>query len=248
MFDAELTWKEAVHRFSMPRWVMSQTWRYVQECSAPFIPTEFNKLFCCVRPITMVSYARLRGLHSGTREVIAKGIPGEFVECGVARGGSAAIVALTLRKLRANRKVWLFDTFEGLPQPSPEYNADFEIADLYTGTCRASTVEVERSLGTLGVGDSVRLIAGLFQETLKSVPIYSIALLHVDGDWYESVKCCLDNLYDRVSPGGIIQFDDYGHWAGARRAIDEFFESRRLKPCFRRLDFAGRQLVKPKDP
>jgi hypothetical protein len=66
----------------------------------------------------------------------------------------------------------------------------------------------------------------------------------LDGDWYESVKMCLESLYDKVSPGGVIQFDDYGHWAGARKAVDEFMINRGIDTPLRRVDFSGRQLIK----
>jgi hypothetical protein len=97
----------------------------------------------------------------------------------------------------------------------------------------------------LGVIDNVHLVPGWFQDTLQNAPVESISLLHLDGDWYESVKMCLDSLYDKVSPGGAIQFDDYGHWAGARKAVDEFMMNRRICSPLRRLDFSGRQLIKP---
>jgi len=91
----------------------------------------------------------------------------------------------------------------------------------------------------------VNLVPGLFQDTVPSAPIESISLIHLDGDWYESVKVCLDSLYDKVSNRGVIQFDDYGHWAGARKAVDEFMMNRNICVPLRRLDFSGRQLIKP---
>src|SRR5271167_1510198 len=83
----------------------------------------------CALPIS-----RLRGLYRGVRYVVGREIPGDVVECGAARGGSAALMALTLRELKAQRSIWLFDTFEGLPAPTSQ-DPDFEIADLFTGTC-----------------------------------------------------------------------------------------------------------------
>jgi len=169
----------------------------------------------------MVSYARLRGLYDATRYLVKGGISGEVVECGLARGGSAAMIALTLQQLGATRKLWLFDTFSGLPQPTAA-DPDFKIANRYAGTCRAGLAEVKSSLEQLGISEGIELVPGLFQETLPRSAVKAIALLHLDGDWYESVKTCLDNLYDRVSLGGVIQFNDYGHWAGARKEVDEF--------------------------
>ena len=105
--------------------------------------------------------------------------------------------------------MWLFDTYSGIPEPSPR-DPDHPIAKRYTGMFGASLEEVRRSLDFLGIGSNVRLVLGLFQDTLPLSPIRSISLLHIDGDWYQSVRVCLETMYDRVSPGGIIQFDDYG--------------------------------------
>jgi hypothetical protein len=89
-------------------------------------------------------------------------------------------------------------------------------------------------------------VKGLFQDTLPSSNIGPIALLHIDGDWYESVRVCLEELYGQVSPGGIIQFDDYGYWQGARKAVDEFLAKRGAASLLQRIDYSGRSLVKPR--
>ena len=243
MYDTDISLQEIAHRLSNPKWIASQTSRYAREFLARFLPSKFNQLFLKVKPITMVSYARLHGLHEATKYIAKNSISGDFVECGVARGGSAAMIGLTLRQIHVSRNLWLFDTFQGLPKPS-EDDPDYKIANLYTGTFVASMEEVRNSLCSLGVINNVHLVPGLFQDTVPSAPIESISLLHLDGDWYESVKVCLDSLYDKVSPGGVIQFDDYGHWAGARKAVDEFITNRRISTPLRRLDFSGRQLIK----
>jgi hypothetical protein len=105
--------------------------------------------------------------------------------------------------------------------------------------------EVQSSFQKLGIAHAATIVPGLFQDTVPRWGTQPIALLHVDGDWYESVRATLDNLYDHVSTGGIILFDDYGHWAGARRAVDEFMKSRNIKQPLRYIDFSGRRLVKP---
>lgn len=244
MYDADISLQEIAYRLRNPRWVASLARRYVQEILARFQPTEFNQLFLKVKPLTMVSYARLRGLYDATRHVIQNSVPGDFVECGVARGGSAALMALTLQQLQAERCLWLFDTFQGLPEPS-QNDPDYKIANLYTGSCMASTDEVLAALRCLGIMNGLHLVPGLFNDTLPRTPMATISLLHVDGDWYESVKACLNSLYDRVSSGGVIQFDDYGHWAGARKAVDEFMKYRGIQAELLALDFSGRQLIKP---
>ena len=207
-------------------------------------PSEFSSLYRQIRTRTMCSNARLRGLYRGVREVIQNQVPGDFVECGSALGGSAALIALTLRQLGMSRPLWVFDTFGGLPAPTLD-DPDFEIAKLFTGRCVGTLDEVANLFEQLQVGEQAQFVKGLFQDTLPTAAVSQIAFLHIDGDWYESVKTCLDNLYDKVAPGGIIQFDDYGYWEGARRAVDEFLAARGVTIPLKRLDYSGRVLVKP---
>jgi predicted O-methyltransferase YrrM len=195
----------------------------------------------------MCSYARLRGLYRGLRAVVRDGVPGDVVECGTARGGSAALLSLAARDLDDSRRVWAFDTFEGLPPPTA-HDPDYDAAMWYVGSCRGEIDEVAELMTRLGVRDRVTLVKGLFQDTLLSADVPSIALLHLDGDWYDSVKCCLDQLYDRVSPGGVIQIDDFGQWEGARKATLDFFSQRALKVRLVYLDGTGRQFRKPPAP
>lgn len=206
-------------------------------------PSEFSSLYRQVRRYTMCSNARLHGLYRGVRYVVNNDIQGDLVECGCARGGSAALLGLTLRQMKAHRAIWLFDSFQGLPAPTRE-DPDFTIAELYTGTCVGTLEEVRRLFAELDIIEDTHFVEGLFQDTLARVSVPAIALLHLDGDWYESVKVCLDRLYDKVVPGGVIQFDDYGTWKGARKAVDEFIERRNIKTPLKRLDYAGRVLVK----
>ncbi|HVI07959.1 MAG TPA: TylF/MycF/NovP-related O-methyltransferase [Candidatus Binatia bacterium] len=207
-------------------------------------PSEFASLHRQVRRHTMCSNARLRGLHRAIRYVVSREIPGDVVECGCARGGSAALMGLTLQRLHARRKLWLFDTFEGLPAPTA-HDPDFEVADLFTGTCIGTLEEVRDMFRRLGIANNVEFVKGLFQQTLPAAPIARIAVLHIDGDWYDSVKACLDTLYDKVVPGGVIQLDDFGYWQGARKAVEEFFLERSIQAPLKRLDYSGRSFIKP---
>jgi hypothetical protein len=205
---------------------------------------DFSLLYRQIRPYTMCGNARLRQLYLAVHYVYAHNVIGDVVECGTARGGSACLMGLTLKQLHARRLLWVFDTFEGIPAPTKD-DPDFEIAKLYTGSFRGSLDEVNRLFQSHDISGQCRLIKGRFQETLPGCNIQKIALLHIDGDWYESVKTCLDHLYDRVSPGGIIQIDDYGHWKGARKAVDEFLGKRSINPHLRWVDYTGRQMIKP---
>ena len=236
--------RETFQRIGNWSWLLSQAHDLVLRSRDRVSQGEFARLYRLVRPYTMSSNARLRGLYSAVRHAILNNTLGDVVECGTARGGSAALMGLTLSRLGARRTLWVFDTFEGLPPPTLD-DPDFETAKLYTGECRGELDEVAALFGRLGILSNSRFIKGLFQETLPTCAIEKIAVLHIDGDWYESVRVCLDHLYERVSPGGIIQIDDYGHWAGARKAVDEFLSQRAIDAPLRRLDYTGRQFIKP---
>jgi Macrocin-O-methyltransferase (TylF) len=237
-------WREILYRARDPRFVVDGARRVMMQGWDRISPSEFSSLYRQVRTHTMCSNARLRGLYRAVRYVIGHDIAGDVVECGSARGGSAALMALTLRQLKAQRKLWLFDTFEGLPAPS-SHDPDFEVADLFTGTCVGTLDEVHELFKRLNVADDVAFVKGLFQDTLPATPIPTIAVLHIDGDWYESVKVCLDSLYDKVVSGGVIQLDDYGYWEGARKAVREFLDQREIEAPLQRLDYSGRFLIKP---
>jgi len=237
-------WREIIHRLSDPALVADTTFRTMTKAWDMVSPSGFARLYRKIHAHTMCSNARLRSLHRGVREVVGRNIPGDLVECGCAQGGSAALMALTLARCKAQRSLWLFDTFEGLPAPTAG-DPDLEIAELFTGTCVGTVEEVRGLFQRLDVAKDVHFVKGLFQNTLPTAEIEQIALLHIDGDWYESVKTCLENLYDKVTVGGIIQFDDYGYWQGARKAVDEFFAHREIRANLRRLDYSGRLLYKP---
>lgn len=232
------SFKEIRYRASDPRWVASHLYRQFLRAYDLISPSDFSFKYRQVKDITMVGNARLRGLYRAVRHVEVNRIPGDLVECGVARGGSSALLSLTA----PHRKLWCLDSFEGLPAPS-ENDPDYEYAQNWTGKCKGSIEDVQSSFRRLGVGN-VELVKGLFQDTVPYVPIEQIAVLHLDGDWYDSTKVCLEHLYDRVVPGGVIQLDDYGFWKGSAKAVDEFFMRRGIKPRLTKVDYYGRQLVK----
>ena len=236
-------WREILQRARDPRFVADSAFRAITQGWDLISPSEFSSLYRQVRAHTMCSNARLRGLYRSLQYVVDRNIPGEVVECGCARGGSAALMGLTLRRLRSPKKLWLFDTFEGLPAPTLQ-DPDFALADLFTGTCIGTLDEVRELFTRLDLAN-VEFVKGLFQETLSDTPIRQISLLHIDGDWYESVRVSLHSLYDKVAPGGVIQLDDYGYWQGARKAADEFIAERGIRVPLRRLDYSGRHLIKP---
>lgn len=219
------------------------SWRFA-DIGDRIAPGEFVEIYSHIRQYSMCSTARLRGLYHAVKHVAEHDIPGDVVECGVAYGGSAALLGLTLKKLGASRRLWALDTFEGLPPPSAA-DPDYDAAIHFSGAFPSDLSEVKGLFARLGILENTTFIKGRFQETLLKANIGKIAVLHLDGDWYDSVKVCLDHLYDRVTRGGVIQIDDYGHWAGARKAVNELLEERNIKTRLRYLDYSGRQLTKP---
>lgn len=226
-----------------PGWVTSQVYDLWMHLQSAFGSDPFARVYRTVRPYTMSGGARLRSLYDAVHDVSARRIPGDVVECGTARGGSAALLGLAIRETGVPRTLWVFDTFKGIPPPTSA-DPDYEIAARFTGHFRGELSEVQALFDRLGIRDASRFVEGRFEDTVPKSDVGAIAVLHLDGDWYESVKVCLDHFYDRVSPGGVIQIDDYGHWAGARKAVDEFLASRRIPSRLTYVDYTGRRLVK----
>jgi Macrocin-O-methyltransferase (TylF) len=193
-----------------------------------------------VMPYSLVGASGLEATFDAACELIQKRIFGAFVECGVARGGCAALLATVATQEFPRRQMWLFDSFDGLPSPTSEdYGQDQKstgrhIRPLVRGSCCGTKDEVEALLfSRFGFArDSISLVQGWFQDTLPATKerIGPIALLRIDGDWYESTICCLDNLYDLVVPGGSIIIDDYGVCFGCKKAVHEFFAKRNIRP------------------
>ncbi len=165
--------------------------------------------------------------------------------------------ALTLLRLGvADRDLYLFDTFKGMPAPG-ELDADLDgisahqhmqVEDKSSSFvwAIASLEDVTQNLfSTAYPRDLLHFVEGRVEETVPDFAPEQIAILRLDTDWYESTLHELNHLYPRLSPGGIIILDDYGHWQGAKRAVDEFL-SRQPTPLFLHwIDYTGRLIVKP---
>lgn len=203
----------------------------------------FAQIYRMTRPYTLCGNARLRALYQAVRQTVTEGVPGDVVECGTARGGSAALIGLSLKQMGADWRLWVFDTFEGLPAPDVT-GPDWEEGRGYTGRFRGSLEEVRELFKKCGILSKATFVKGLFIDTLPGCGVQAISLLHIDCDWYESVKLCLDTFYERVSSGGIIQIDDYGHWEGARKAVDEFLKNHPQEVRIRYVDYTSRQLLR----
>lgn len=187
-------------------------------------------------PYTMVSKIGVEKTYNIARMAIDNHVNGAFVECGVARGGCALVLAEIAKFY--NRKTWLFDSFEGLPPQSekdgkqkPIRHKDRKANDLAQGYCLGTYDEVRKMLFDKYKldKDNVLLVKGWFENTLPNWKhdIGDIAVLRLDGDWYESTKCCLENLYPYVVKNGFVIIDDY-QLHGCKLAVDEFIYNNNL--------------------
>lgn len=192
----------------------------------------FARLVIKVKPrFTMVKNRNLQLLYDLASEATLRELPGDIVECGVWNGGSAAIMAAASMNATLGkefRTLWLFDSFRGLPRPG-ERDGDLEKKSYFTGWntgCMESVEEVFRKIGY--PKDKLRIVPGWFNETLMHEPVKDIVLLHIDADWYESVKAVLQAFYQRVVPGGFVVLDDYGLWPGCRQALIDYFAEQNI--------------------
>jgi hypothetical protein len=185
----------------------------------------------------MVPDVLLLDLIAKVQDVEARRVPGDLVECGVWRGGAAFLMAEVLAQLgNTDRKVWLFDSFEGLPPPEdidgPGAHAWARDTGgaMYHDNCRAGLEEVQANAEALGLTERLTMVPGWFEDSLPAnrEAVGPIALLRIDCDWYEPVKSCLETLYDSVSPHGIVILDDYYTWDGCAIATHEFLADRKL--------------------
>ena len=210
-----------------------------------------------VRPLSMTSPERLVSLSRAVEYVVRQGIGGDIVECGVWRGGSMLLVARKLVRLKdTSRRLYLFDTFEGMSEPGAlDKTRKGEIASgLLAGNTDKeknliwafSTLEtVKAGMATTGYPETkVHYVRGKVEDTIPGTMPGEIAILRLDTDWYESTRHELVHLFPLLTRGGVLILDDYGHWQGARAAVDEYFDQYRQPILLNRIDETGRIAIK----
>jgi O-methyltransferase len=220
---------------------------------------EFWDIYQLCKPYTMTSIERMYALYNAVLYVLHNNIKGDFVECGVWRGGSSMLVArmMSNRKI-TDRKIFLYDTFEGMSEPTSN---DFDLegnkaSDMLAENehnksesvwCLADIADVRHNLSLTGFNqDSIIFVKGKVEDTLPdNLPGNKIALLRLDTDWYESTKHELEHLYPELSVNGALIIDDYGHWEGCKKAVDEYFKENSIGILLHRVDYTGRMGIKP---
>ena len=174
-----------------------------------------------------------------------------IVECGVWKGGSMMAIALTLLRLRRpDYDLYLFDTFEGMTEPT-SHDVDYtgqQARELMATSGRQEHIwaystldETINSVQSVGYpSEKIHFVRGRVEDTIPASAPATISLLRLDTDWYESTHHELTHLFPRLSVGGVIIIDDYGHWKGSREATDRYLRENDVKLLLNRIDYTGR--------
>ncbi len=229
--------------------------------NADKIPTDFEDLhlniYKNVCNNTMTSPERIYSLIEAVTYVEKNNIEGDIVECGVWKGGSMMAVAETLQYFKSNkRSLYLYDTYEGMSEPT-EHDKTFKGDDakqlMETDSDKEKNlVWAYSALDTVKKGmqstayptDKINYIKGKVEDTIPANIPSQIAILRLDTDWYESTKHELIHLFPLLSVNGVLILDDYGHWAGAKKAVDEYLAEHHIKILLNRIDATGRIAIK----
>jgi hypothetical protein len=233
---------------------------------------EYLNIVRQVLPYTLTTPARLFVLIEAVKYVINNNIEGDIVECGVWKGGSMMAAARALLEMDAlDRNLYLYDTFKGMPSPSQEdvtilgdtaqqdysYRVKRKAPEVYphalkgddkndaSNWCYSTLEEVRTNMSGLGYPrDRIFLVQGRVEDTIPDQMPGDISILRLDTDFYESTKHELEHLFPRVSHGGVLIIDDYGHWLGQKKAVDEYIQEHGTTIFLNRVDFACRVGVK----
>lgn len=224
-------------------------------------PADFDlqtlKIIKQTKPYTLTSPERIASLVNAVNYIVDNKIEGDIVECGVWKGGSSMAAIATLKyKKDFSREVYLYDTYEGMSVPTEEDKVftgtsanemlqSSDINDASSVWCYSSIEEVRTNVSTLNYPkDKIHYIKGKVEDTIPQYMPEKIAVLRLDTDWYQSTKHELEHLYPLLVKGGVLIIDDYGHWEGARKAVDEYMEHQKLAILLNRIDYTGRIAIK----
>lgn len=178
---------------------------------------------------SMAGHKRIDNVRDLIASVVDENVEGDFVECGVWRGGSSMYAKAALNLLGSDKHVWLCDSFEGMPVQKDVDKVDPALAG--HPILIADLPSVKGNFERFGLlDDKVHFVKGWFSESLPTAPIEKISILRLDGDYYSSTMDALQALYDKVSPGGYVIVDDYNAFAGCKAAIHDFFAEKGINP------------------
>jgi len=227
--------------------------RHLDKEDKPFLEI-YNKS----RPYTMTSIERVYSLYKAVEYIVKLKVPGDMVECGVWKGGSSMAIASTLLKMNdTTRKIYLYDTYAGMSEPTHK-DVDFlgrlaikewEInqEDDFNKWAYSALEETKRNLFKTGYPkENLLFVKGRVEETIPKIIPDNIALLRLDTDWYDSTYHELRYLFPRLSVNGIVIIDDYDFFKGQREAVDKYFKENNINMLLNIIDGAGRIGIKIK--
>jgi len=235
-------------------WELARATDREAQALADLTPAD-REIVARVAPFTMTSLERRASLLGAVDHLVRHGIAGDIVECGVWRGGSMMAVALALiARGDTRRDLYLYDTFEGMSEPT---EADRDPSGEPAGARLARSGRDEAVWAVAGLDDvranlwstgypreRIHFVQGKVEDTIPATLPARIALLRLDTDWYESTRHELAHLYPLLSRHGVLIVDDYGHWQGARQAVDEYFAGSAEPVFLHRVDYTARLVVK----
>ncbi len=224
-------------------------------------PFDMEKYFCDLyikcKDYTLTSVQRMYSLYMSVEYVIKTKIPGDFVECGVWKGGSCMLIALTLLKMgETHKKIYLYDTYEGMAEPSSKdiNTVGDRVANeiwrdsqdkAHNKWCYSPIEEVKENLISTGYpSENLILVKGKVENTIPDIIPEKISLLRLDTDFFESTYHEFVHLFPRLVSSGVIIIDDYGDWKGCREATDKYFNENDIKILLNRVDNTGRVGIK----
>ena len=233
------------------------SWYVRQENFIPEISDTEREIVKKIQPYTMCKIANHWAIIQSLKHIKEKRIEGDLVECGVYRGGNLILYKKIIDQIGIKKKIFAYDTFEGMAEPG-KYDKDLKdikASDTYmkyksskVPWCKSSIDEVKKNISKFNINfeDQFVFIKGKVEQTLKNMDNLpeKISLLRLDTDFYESTKIELEVLFPRLQPGGVLIIDDYGHWKGSKKAVDEYFELYKNFCWLHRIDYASRLLIK----
>jgi len=206
---------------------------------------------------TLTNPERIVSLIRAIKHIETNNITGDIVECGVWKGGSIMAALKTLRNLKSfDRNIYLYDTFEGMSEPT-EIDKSFRgesASDAFLKRdefwnrieCFSTLQEVKENIYKIDYPtENIHFVKGKVEDTIPDLKIpEKIAILRLDTDWYESTLHEMEYLFPKLVKGGIIIIDDYGHWKGCKKAVDEYLKNNNIELFLNRIDYTCRMGVK----
>lgn len=193
------------------------------------------------RAHSMIGAQRMHNVRQICEDVIARGVPGDFIETGIWRGGACIMMRAVLRAHGVtDRTVWCADSFEGLPPPDPAYPQDAGDTHSTYEELAISLEDVQANFRKYGLLDEqVKFLKGWFKDTLPTAPIEKLAVLRLDGDMYQSTMDGFNALYHKLSPGGFCIIDDLGAVPACRQAVLDFRNAQGITDPVFQIDWTG---------